>query len=110
MRFTPSETDWHRIVVLYTELAQLTPSPVIELNRAVAVSMAYGPPAGLTLVDAVASEPALASYHLLPSIRADLLYKLGRHPEARTEFERPPPLPEIPVNATFCSPARILRD
>jgi RNA polymerase sigma factor (sigma-70 family) len=85
---TPSETDWHRIVILYTELAQLIPSPVIELNRAVAVSMAHGPLAGLTLVDALASEPSLARYHLLPSVRADLLYKLGRHPEARTEFER----------------------
>jgi RNA polymerase sigma factor (sigma-70 family) len=85
---TPSETDWHRIVILYTELAQLTPSPVIELNRAVAVSMAHGAQAGLTLVDALASEPSLARYHLLPSVRADLLYKLGRHPEARTEFER----------------------
>jgi RNA polymerase sigma factor (sigma-70 family) len=85
---TPSETDWRRIVILYTELAQLTPSPVIELNRAVAVSMAYGPQAGLTLVDALASEPSLARYHLLPSVRADLLYKLGRHPEARIEFER----------------------
>jgi RNA polymerase sigma factor (sigma-70 family) len=85
---TPSETDWPRIVILYTELAQLTPSPVIELNRAVAVSMAHGPQAGLTLVDALASEPSLARYHLLPSVRADLLYKLGRYPEARTEFER----------------------
>ncbi|MGO9124834.1 MAG: RNA polymerase sigma factor [Terriglobales bacterium] len=85
---TPSETDWHRIVILYTELAQLTPSPVIELNRAVAVSMAHGPQAGLTLVDALASEPSLSRYHLLPSVRADLLYKLGRHPEARTEFSR----------------------
>jgi len=85
---TPSETDWHLIVILYTELAQLTPSPVIELNRAVAVSMAHGPQAGLTLVDALASDPSLARYHLLPSVRADLLYKLGRHPEARTEFER----------------------
>jgi RNA polymerase sigma factor (sigma-70 family) len=85
---TPSETDWHRIVILYTELAQLTPSPVIELNRAVAVSMAHGPQAGLRLVDALASEPSLAHYHLLPSVRADLLYKLGRHPEARIEFER----------------------
>jgi len=85
---TPSETDWPRIVMLYTELAQLTPSPVIELNRAVAVSMAHGPRAGLTLVDALASEPSLARYHLLPSVRADLLYKLGRLPEARTEFER----------------------
>jgi RNA polymerase sigma factor (sigma-70 family) len=85
---TPSDTDWPRIVNLYTELAQLTPSPVIELNRAVAVSMAHGPEAGLTLVDALASEPSLARYHLLPSVRADLLYKLGRYPEARTEFER----------------------
>jgi len=84
---TPSETDWPRIVILYTELAQLTPSPVIELNRAVAVSMAHGPQAGLTLVEALASEPSLARYHLLPSVRADLLYKLGRHPEARTQFE-----------------------
>jgi RNA polymerase sigma factor (sigma-70 family) len=84
----PSETDWPRIVILYTELARLTPSPVIELNRAVAVSMAHGPQAGLTLVDALASEPSLARYHLLPSVRADLLYKLGRYPEARTEFER----------------------
>ena len=85
---TPAETDWPRIVLLYTELAQLTPSPVIELNRAVAVSMAHGPQAGLTLVDALASEPSLVRYHLLPSVRANLLYKLGRHPEARTEFER----------------------
>src|SRR6202050_2193889 len=85
---TPSETDWPRIVILYTELPQLIPSPVIELNRAVAVSMAHGPHAGLTLVDALASEPSLARYHLLPSVRADLPYKLGRHPEARTEFER----------------------
>jgi RNA polymerase sigma factor (sigma-70 family) len=85
---TPSETDWPRIVMLYSELAQLTPSPVIELNRAIAVSMAEGPEAGLTLVDALATEPSLARYHLLPSARADLLYKLGRHAEARTEFER----------------------
>jgi RNA polymerase sigma factor (sigma-70 family) len=85
---TPSETDWPRIVILYTELAQLTPSPVIELNRAIAVSMAHGAQAGLTLVDALASEPSLARYHLLPGVRADLLYKLGRHSEARIEFER----------------------
>ena len=83
---TPSETDWPRIVLLYTQLAQLSPSPVIELNRAVAVSMAHGPQAGLALVDALA--PALARYHLLPSVRADLLYKLGRHSEARAEFQR----------------------
>jgi RNA polymerase sigma factor (sigma-70 family) len=85
---SPQATDWPRIVSLYTELAHLTPSPVIELNRAVAVSMAHGPQAGLILVDALASEPSLARYHLLPSVRADLLNKLGRHPEARTEFER----------------------
>jgi RNA polymerase sigma factor (sigma-70 family) len=85
---TPTETDWPHIVILYTELAQIVPSPVIELNRAVAVSMADGPQAGLALVDALASEPSLARYHLVPSVRADLLYKLGRYPEARTEFER----------------------
>ena len=85
---TPSETDWPRIVILYTELAQLISSPVVELNRAVAVSMAHGPDAGLTLVDALASEPWLARYHLLPSVRADLLYKVGRYTEARSEFER----------------------
>ena len=84
----PSETDWQRIVMLYSELVQLTPSPVIELNRAVAVSMAHGPEAGLTLVNALAAEPSLASYHLLPSVRADLLYRLGRPAEARVEFER----------------------
>jgi RNA polymerase sigma factor (sigma-70 family) len=85
---TPPETDWTRIALLYAELAQVAPSPVIELNRAVAVSMAQGPQAGLALVDALASEPSLARYHLLPSVRADLLHKLGRHPEARAEFER----------------------
>ena len=85
---TPAETDWPRIVTLYTELAQLIPSPVIDLNRAVAVSMAHGPDAGLTLVDALAAEPSLARYHLLPSVRADLLYKLGRYADARSEFER----------------------
>ena len=85
---TPEETDWPRIVSLYTELARVTPSPVIELNRAVAVSMAQGPQAALSLVDALTTNPSLANYHLLPSVRADLLSKLGRHPEARTEFER----------------------
>ena len=84
----PAETDWRRIVVLYTELAQVHSSPVIELNRAVAVSMADGPEAGLALVDALAGALSLARYHLLPSVRADLLYKLGRLPEARVEFER----------------------
>ncbi len=85
---TPEETDWLRILSLYTELATIAPSPVIELNRAVAVSMAHGPQAALDLVDALTTNPSLAHYHLLPSVRADLLSKLGRHPEARTEFER----------------------
>jgi RNA polymerase sigma factor (sigma-70 family) len=85
---TAAETDWARIVALYGELAQLVPSPVVELNRAVAVSMASGPAAGLDLVDAIASEPVLKNYHLLPSVRGDLLAKLGRLDEARPEFER----------------------
>ena len=84
----PEETDWTRIVELYDQLAQLIPSPVIELNRAVAVGMAFGPQAGLELVDTLTSEPALANYHLLPSVRGDLLKKLGRLDEARSEFER----------------------
>jgi len=84
----PEETDWARIVSLYEALARLTPSPVVELNRAVAVGMASGPAAGLELVDALTSEPALAAYHLLPSVRGDLLAKLGRFDEARTELER----------------------
>jgi RNA polymerase sigma-70 factor, ECF subfamily len=85
---TAAETDWIRIVALYDALAQLTPSPVIELNRAVAVSMAFGPAIAIALVDALVGEPSLASYHLLPSVRGDLLFKLGRAPEARVEFER----------------------
>jgi predicted RNA polymerase sigma factor len=85
---TPSETDWARIVALYDALGQLAPSPVVELNRAVAVAMAFGPAAGLELVDELTSEPSLRSYHLLPSVRGDLLAKLGRFDEARTEFER----------------------
>ena len=84
----PEETDWARIVELYDQLAQLIPSPVIELNRAVAVGMTFGPQAGLELVDMLTSEPALANYHLLPSVRGDLLKKLGRLDEARSEFER----------------------
>jgi RNA polymerase sigma factor (sigma-70 family) len=84
----PKETDWRRIVELYSELAELTPSPVVELNRAVAVGMAFGPAAGLELADTLTSEPALANYHLLPSVRGDLLKKLGRLEEARAEFER----------------------
>lgn len=82
------ETDWARIAALYGALGALTPSPVIELNRAVAVAMAEGPAAGLALVDALAAAPALKSYHLLPSVRADLLAKLGRHGEPQAEFSR----------------------
>jgi RNA polymerase sigma factor (sigma-70 family) len=85
---TPDATDWHRIATLYATLAQATPSPIIELNRAVAVSMAHGPQAGLDIVDTLTNEPALKSYHLLPSVRGDLLVKLNRPTEARTEFER----------------------
>ena len=85
---TPEETDWTRIVELYSELAQVTPSPVVELNRAVAVGMASGPAAGLELANALTSEPSLRNYHLLPSVRADFLKKLGRLDEARGEFER----------------------
>jgi RNA polymerase sigma-70 factor (ECF subfamily) len=83
-----SDTDWPRIASLYEALAQLTPSPVVELNRAVAVSMAFGPQAGLELVDNLIPEPSLKSYHLLPAVRADLLKKLGRLDEARAEFAR----------------------
>jgi RNA polymerase sigma-70 factor (ECF subfamily) len=85
---TPEETDWERIVALYDALAQLTPSPVVELNRAVAVAMAFGPAAGLELVDALTAEGSLENYHLLPSVRGDLLAKLRRFDEARAEFER----------------------
>jgi predicted RNA polymerase sigma factor len=85
---TAADTDWVYITALYDELARLTPSPVVELNRAVAVAMAYGPAAGLELADQLAAQGALASYHLLPSVRGDLLAKLGRYEEARGEFER----------------------
>jgi RNA polymerase sigma factor (sigma-70 family) len=85
---TSAETDWARIVALYEALAQLAPSPIVELNRAVAVAMAFGPAAGLEIVDALTSEPSLRAYHLLPSVRGDLLRKLGRFEEARAEFER----------------------
>jgi len=84
----PAETDWRRIAALYGQLAQVAPSPVVELNRAVAVGMADGPQAGLAVVDAVAGDPALRAYHLLPSVRGDLLSKLGRFDEARAELER----------------------
>jgi RNA polymerase sigma factor (sigma-70 family) len=85
---TPEETDWPRIVTLYAALAELTPSPIVELNRAVAVAMASGPAAGLELVDALTADRSLANYHLLPSVRGDLLKKLSRFDEARAEFER----------------------
>jgi RNA polymerase sigma factor (sigma-70 family) len=85
---TAEETEWARIAALYDALARLTPTPVIALNRAVAVAMAYGPEAGLEIVDALSAEPSLKSYHLLPSVRGDLLAKLGRTQEARAEFER----------------------
>ncbi|WP_437980950.1 RNA polymerase sigma factor [Sorangium sp. So ce117] len=85
---TAEETDWARIAALYAALAQVTPSPVVELNRAVALSMAFGPAAGLAVVDALTSERSLESYHLLPSVRGDLLAKLGRLDEARAELER----------------------
>jgi RNA polymerase sigma-70 factor (ECF subfamily) len=85
---TAQETDWVRIAALYAALVQVAPSPVVELNRAVAVSMAAGPEAGLEIVDRLAPEPSLKSYHLLPSVRGDLLAKLGRLEEARSEFER----------------------
>jgi RNA polymerase sigma factor (sigma-70 family) len=84
----PAETDWPRIAALYDALAQLSPSPVVELNRAVAVAMAFGPAAGLELVERLTVEPSLKGYHLLPSVRGDLLSKLGRLNEARVEFER----------------------
>ncbi len=85
---TADDTDWPRIAALYEALAQLSPSPVVELNRAVALAMAFGPAAGLALVDTLLGEPALASYHRLPAVRGDLLAKLGRLDEARAEFER----------------------
>jgi predicted RNA polymerase sigma factor len=85
---TPEETDWVRIASLYDALAGVAPSPVVELNRGVAIAMAFGPAAGLEAVDALRAEPALEHYHLLPSVRGDLLSKLGRFDEARAEFER----------------------
>lgn len=85
---TPEETDWKRISAYYSVLSVVTPSPVVDLNRAMAVSMAFGPAAGLEIADKLAGEGALKSYHLLPSVRADLLFKLGRCQEARAEYER----------------------
>jgi predicted RNA polymerase sigma factor len=84
---TAEDTEWTRIVALYDALAQITPSPIVELNRAVAVAMAFGPQAGLEVVDSLTSEPSLKAYHLLPSVRGELLSRLGRFDEARVEFE-----------------------
>lgn len=85
---TAADTDWHRIVAIYDALVQLAGSPIVELNRAVAIGMAYGPTPALELVDQLATEPALAGYHLVPAVRGDLLVKLGRKSDARSEFER----------------------
>lgn len=85
---TPEETDWRQIVVLYDRLAETMPSPIVELNRAVAIAFADGPSAGLAIVDELAKLPALDDYHLLPAVRADFLSRLGRRAEARTELER----------------------
>ncbi len=85
---TGAETDWRQIAALYEVLARLTPSPIVELNRAVAVAMAFGPAAGLEFIETLASEPSLQAYHLLPSVRGDFLFKLGRFAEAHAEFER----------------------
>jgi RNA polymerase sigma factor (sigma-70 family) len=98
---TAADTDWNRIAALYSELNHRSPSPIIELNRAVAVSMAQGPAVALPLVDALTSEPALKTYHLLPSVRGDLLLKLGRHAEARAEFERAATLTRNARERTF---------
>ena len=84
----PEQTDWPRIAALYDALAQAAPSPVVELNRAVAVGMAFGPAAGLEIIDALQDDKSLRNYQWLPSVRGDLLAKLGRHDEARAEFER----------------------
>jgi RNA polymerase sigma-70 factor (ECF subfamily) len=99
-----AETDWVKIAELYGELAQMAPSPVVELNRAMAVAMAYGAEAGLVLVQELATEPSLANYHRLPSVRADLLFKMGRFGEARVEFER---AADLTLNVKECE---MLRD
>jgi predicted RNA polymerase sigma factor len=84
---TPEETDWVQVAALYEVLLHITPTPVVELNRAVAVGMAFGPTAGLEIADELTGEPALKGYHLLPAVRGDLLMKLGRYEEAQAEFE-----------------------
>src|SRR5207344_2915406 len=91
---TPEETDWARIAALYDALAAVAPSPVVELNQAVAVGMAFGPAAGLAMVDQLLEEKSLRAYHLLPAVRGDLLAKLGRHEEASREFSRAASLTE----------------
>ncbi|WP_163507357.1 RNA polymerase sigma factor [Fodinicola acaciae] len=98
---TAEATDWPRIAALYRVLAELTPTPVVELNRAVAVAMAFGPAVGLELVDSLVDEPAMRDYHLLPSVRGDLLVKLGRLDEARAEFERAAALTRNTRERTF---------
>lgn len=98
---TPEQTDWKRIAALYDALAQLAPSPVVELNRAVAAGMAFGPQAGLEIVDELIDEPSLRAYHLLPSVRGDLLLKVGRVAEARAEFERAASLARNRRDRTF---------
>jgi RNA polymerase sigma factor (sigma-70 family) len=110
---TAAETDWARIATLYDAIARLTPSPVVELNRAVAVGMAFGPAVGLELADALTSEPSLGNYHHLPSVRGDLLAKLGRLDEARVEFERAAALTRntrertlLLERAAACAPSR----
>jgi predicted RNA polymerase sigma factor len=91
---TPEQTDWRRIAGFYEALVRIVPTPVVELNRAVAVGMAAGPQAGLDIVDGLRDEPSLRTYHLLPSVRADLLFKLGRRAEAADEFDRAAALAE----------------
>ena len=108
---TNGETDWERIVALYDALTAIEPTPVVELNRAIAVGMAYGPEAGLQLVDTLAEEPALRSYHYLPSVRGDLLVKIGRYNEARIEFERAAALTQnVPERALLAARAKALLD
>ena len=94
---TASDTDWPRIAEIYAELAAIVRSPIIELNRAVAVGMAEGPEAGLSIVDGLMLEPTLRSYHLLPSVRGDLLHRLGRYEEARVAFEAAAATSSYPV-------------
>ena len=100
---TADATDWGQIAALYDALAQLTPTPVIELNRAVALSMAFGPATGLEVVDTLVDEPTMQGYHLLPTVRGDLLDKLGRRAEARHDFERAASSPATPGSGRFSS-------